>query len=154
MRLQEGLQARDQPGGPEGRQGAEVHHTALVDGRLGLQDDRAESVEDPRQLRAERARHARRAQVGAIVLAAVTGAALFAPPGLGRTTTLRIRGAVERMEDGIGDDDLLCESDEACIVLQNIGPYQGHGALTESGTIGRGGAIENVTLYTWSTNGY
>jgi len=65
-----------------------------------------------------------------------------------------LRNAYERFDDGIGNENGLCESDETCIVTPNIGAYQGHGSLTSAGSIGTGGAVENVTLMQWDTNGY
>jgi hypothetical protein len=37
--------------------------------------------------------------------------------------------AVELINDRVGDDDGLCESDEACAFAPNLGAYQGQGAL-------------------------
>jgi len=64
-----------------------------------------------------------------------------------------LRDAVEVLGDDIGDDDLLCESDETCVFAPNIGGYQGEGELVTLTTIGAGGAVENVTLLTRSVNG-
>ena len=64
-----------------------------------------------------------------------------------------LRGAVEIWDDGVGNDDGLCESDETCLYSPNIGAYQGHGELISAGNIGSGAAIENVTLVKYSTNG-
>lgn len=61
--------------------------------------------------------------------------------------------ATERMGDAIGNDNGLCESDEDCVYSPNIGRYQGHGALVDTGTIVSGGGIENVRLYEYETNG-
>jgi len=38
--------------------------------------------------------------------------------------------ALERLDDGIGDDDGLCEAGEACIYAPHIGAYLGEGELT------------------------
>ncbi len=62
--------------------------------------------------------------------------------------------AVEVVGDGIGNDNGLCESGETCIVMPNLGGYQGHGALASAGSIGSGGTVTNVTLEKYSTNGY
>jgi hypothetical protein len=55
------------------------------------------------------------------------------------------------MLDGVGDDDGLCESGEACLYTPNFGAYQGHGSL-ETCTF-TGGTITGVTMYGYSTNG-
>ena len=65
-----------------------------------------------------------------------------------------LRNAFEVFDDGIGNDNGLCESGETCVVTPNIGAYQGHGALAAAGTIGSGAAITNVTLLQYQTNGY
>ncbi len=59
----------------------------------------------------------------------------------------------EQVGDGIGNDDLLCESNETCIYTPNIGSYQGHGALVEAAVIGTGGTVGNVTLLQYESNG-
>ena len=64
-----------------------------------------------------------------------------------------LRNAVERMLDGIGNENLLCESGETCVFTPNIGAYQGHGELVPLSTIGAGGTIENVTLLRNEFNG-
>jgi hypothetical protein len=58
--------------------------------------------------------------------------------------------AVEVFGDNVGDDDGLCEQDEACVQGQNFGAYQGHGELAEitSPTV-----ITGVTLSSYNTNG-
>lgn len=74
----------------------------------------------------------------------------------GPVTTTMLNRAVEILNDGIGDDDLLCESNESCLYTPNIGAYQGHGdiiASTSCSDIGTGGTIQNVKLYEYSTNG-
>lgn len=77
------------------------------------------------------------------------------------STTSFLKVAYERIYDGIGDDDGLCESNETCIFAPNIGAYQGHGDLVASSTtasgcadIGSGGTVENITLLQYETNGY
>lgn len=65
--------------------------------------------------------------------------------------------AVEIIGDGLGNDDTLCEADEACLYTPNIGSYQGHlaaNAALENATYG--GALTGVTLkrYPAATNGY
>lgn len=52
----------------------------------------------------------------------------------------------------MGNDNLLCESNEACLLTPNIGSYQGHGTLTPvSATLT--GTVSGVTLYRYPSNG-
>ena len=67
-------------------------------------------------------------------------------------TTL-LRNAVELMDDGVGNDNTLCESDEVCLYTPNMGAYQGHGSLVSAGGF-TDGIIANVTLMKYETNGY
>jgi parallel beta-helix repeat protein len=70
--------------------------------------------------------------------------------------TTFLRNAVELQGDGTGNDNNLCESNEACLFTPNIGSYQGHGDLTDA-TEGAGftdGTITGVTLMKYQTNGY
>jgi parallel beta-helix repeat protein len=62
--------------------------------------------------------------------------------------------AIEINDDGIGNDNSLCESGETCLFTPNMGSYQGHGDLIEVGMIGTGSTIENVTLMQYENNGY
>lgn len=76
--------------------------------------------------------------------------------------TTFLRNAYEIIDDGIGNENGLCESDEACIYTPNIASYQGHGNLTcirgpaDLGcpTTFTNGTISNVVLYQYATNGY
>lgn len=73
-----------------------------------------------------------------------------------------LRNAYEIIDDGIGNENGLCESNEACIYTPNIASYQGHGNLTcvrgpaDLGctTTFTNGTISNVVLYQYATNGY
>lgn len=65
-----------------------------------------------------------------------------------------LRNAFELIGDGVGNDNGLCESGERCLFTRNIGRYQGHGMLESAGSIGAGGTIENVELFSFDTNGY
>ncbi|MDH5711517.1 MAG: right-handed parallel beta-helix repeat-containing protein [Gammaproteobacteria bacterium] len=65
-----------------------------------------------------------------------------------------LRNTVEVMDDGIGNENTLCESGETCLYTPNIGAYQGHGNLISAGSIGTGGSLENITLMKYQTNGY
>jgi hypothetical protein len=55
--------------------------------------------------------------------------------------------------DSVGNDNVLCESDETCIKTLNIGSYQGHGPLVDVG-MWVTGVVSNVTLMEYTTNGY
>ncbi len=62
--------------------------------------------------------------------------------------------AFEIIGDFEGNDNGLCESNEACVYAPNWGAYQGHGAYTSNGTCQfQDGAITNVKLYAYPTNG-
>lgn len=73
------------------------------------------------------------------------------------TSTFLLYG-YEQLEDDVGDDDLLCESNETCIWMPNLGAYQGHGSLVSAATsgcsdIGTGGTLSNITLLRYESNG-
>lgn len=57
-----------------------------------------------------------------------------------------LRDAAELLDDHVGNDDGLCESNEACLYAPNFGPDRGRG-----GRIGpcqfEGGAVAGVTMY-------
>jgi hypothetical protein len=59
--------------------------------------------------------------------------------------------AIEMILDGAGDDDGLCESNETCIYAPNVGAYQGEGTLAPCSF--NDGAITNVTMFGYTTNG-
>jgi len=62
--------------------------------------------------------------------------------------------ALEIIEDGIGNDNSLCESSEACIYSPNFGAYQGHGDYKSNGTCSfQNGAVSNVIMYAYPLNG-
>ena len=63
-----------------------------------------------------------------------------------------LRHAVEIMGDGVGNDNLLCESNEACLYTPNIGSYQGHGNLISAGTYA-GSSLAGITLLRYESNG-
>lgn len=81
--------------------------------------------------------------------------------GVGCITTF-LRNAFEIIGDGIGNENGLCESNEACIYTPNIASYQGHGNLTcirgpaEYGCASAfvDGTISGVVLYQYANNGY
>ncbi len=68
------------------------------------------------------------------------------------STITFLRNSVEIMEDGIGNENGLCESNETCLYTPNIGSYQGHGNLISAGTF-TDGTITGVTLMQYETNG-
>lgn len=62
--------------------------------------------------------------------------------------------AFEIIDDSIGDDDGLCESNEACIYSPNYGAYQGEGDYTAAGTCTfQNGTVTGVQMYAYPTNG-
>ena len=63
-----------------------------------------------------------------------------------------LRGAVELLDDGVGNDNGLCEADERCLVTPNIGVYQGHGELQEEGAATTG-TVPGVTFVRYAQNG-
>ncbi len=69
------------------------------------------------------------------------------------STNTFLKVAWEIMEDGMGDDDGLCESDEACIYSPNIGSYQGEGDFLSKVCSFSDGAISGVKMYAYPDNG-
>jgi hypothetical protein len=65
-----------------------------------------------------------------------------------------LRNAVEIIGDVTGDNDGLCESNEACIYTPNIGAYQGHGDFTTLTCAFQNGTVTGVTMYAYPNNGY
>ncbi len=70
-----------------------------------------------------------------------------------KCSSLFLKGAVEVLDDFVGNENGLCESDETCLVTPNIGCYQGHGDLEAVGTIGEGAALKRIVLLQYVTNG-
>ena len=56
--------------------------------------------------------------------------------------------------EGTGNGNGLCESDETCLVSQNIGSYQGHSTTYSSLGVGDFGTVTDVTLLSPDLNGY
>ncbi len=53
-----------------------------------------------------------------------------------------------------GNNNGLCESNEACIYMPNIGSYQGEGdPFSQAPCIFQNGTVTNVTMYAYPTNG-
>jgi len=62
-----------------------------------------------------------------------------------------VTDALEILGDGLGDDDGLCESNEACIYSPNMGVYQGESTLSTCNFTN--GTVTGVTMYGYATNG-
>jgi len=71
------------------------------------------------------------------------------------TTTTFLRATREIQDDGIGNNNLLCESKETCLYMPNIGSYQGHGNLVSAGafTDSTIGGLTGITLMKYESNG-
>lgn len=62
--------------------------------------------------------------------------------------------AQEIINDGLGDEDGLCESTESCIYSPNFGAYQGHGDYKAAGTCTfQNGTVSDVKMYSYPING-
>ncbi len=66
--------------------------------------------------------------------------------------TTFLRNATEIQNDGLGNDNALCESGETCLYTPNIASYQGHGNLISAGAF-RDGELTNITLMQYEHNG-
>jgi parallel beta-helix repeat protein len=62
------------------------------------------------------------------------------------TLSVFLPNAVEMIGDGIGNDNVLCETGETCLFTPNIASDQGGEPLVARAAIGAGGAVEDVTL--------
>jgi hypothetical protein len=62
-----------------------------------------------------------------------------------------LRNAIEVLFDHIGNDNGLCESDEACIYAPNVGAYQGEGDYREQSCVFEAADFVNVTMYNYPT---
>ena len=60
--------------------------------------------------------------------------------------------ATEILDDGFGDEDGFCESNERCLYTPNIGSYQGHGDLVFVATVSVD-TVSGVALYRYPFNG-
>lgn len=67
-------------------------------------------------------------------------------------TSTYLLWARELMADGVGNENGLCESGEACVFAPNVGAYQGHGPLVSS-SASTNGAVTGVQLYEFEANG-
>lgn len=61
--------------------------------------------------------------------------------------------ALEIIGDRRGDDDGLCESDEACIAAPNFGAYQGDGDYAEHRCVFADDIVHGVTMFGYPVNG-
>lgn len=62
--------------------------------------------------------------------------------------------AQEVLNDGVGNDNGLCETGETCIYSPNFGAYQGEGDYKNNGTCSfQNGTIQNVKMYAYPING-
>ena len=61
--------------------------------------------------------------------------------------------AVELLEDSVGNDNGLCESDELCLYTPNIGVHQGHGGIIILSDIDTG-TNTGVDLFRYADNGF
>jgi hypothetical protein len=95
---------------------------------------------------------------GSTVNGAFTSGAACPTAASGNTTVTDnqshtyLLNAVEVIGDGIGNDNGLCESNEACIYAPNFGAYQGEGTLSSTCTFSAG-TVTGVTMYGYPTNG-
>lgn len=61
--------------------------------------------------------------------------------------------AEEILDDQIGDDDGLCESNERCVFSPNLGAYQGDRGLTAGPCRFTDGLVTGVSMYAHANNG-
>ncbi len=73
-------------------------------------------------------------------------------PAAGDCTVEFLLHAFEPLHDGKGNDNGLCESNEACIHMPNHGGYQGHGGLSPLTPFSPGRLI-SVELFGYAENG-
>lgn len=87
------------------------------------------------------------------ILTLPTGSDTLIHPWSDFSTTVLLRNAVEILDDGLGNDNLLCETGETCLYTPNIAAYQGHGNLVSAGTF-TDGTLSVITLLSYENNGY
>ncbi len=68
--------------------------------------------------------------------------------GSGQCLEAYLPSAVELFGDGVGNDDVLCNVGDRCVISQNLGAYQGQGALVLETTLAIGGG--SIDLYRFS----
>lgn len=65
-----------------------------------------------------------------------------------------LRNATELSSDGVGNDNLLCESGEHCLFTGNIGSYQGHGNIVATPYFqGSDTGLQSIVLFAHINNG-
>ena len=65
-----------------------------------------------------------------------------------------LKYAFEIGDDDIGNNNGLCESNEACIYTPNVGSFQGEGDYKTPGTCTfTGGTVVNVQIYGYPITG-
>lgn len=70
------------------------------------------------------------------------------------TSSVFLSHAVELADAAGGNDDLLCESGETCLLTSNYGAYQGHGSIVSWGAIAGAPLVDPVSLFCFEVNGY
>jgi hypothetical protein len=83
----------------------------------------------------------------------LSGATAYIQTDQMTTANTYVLRAFEILGDGLGDDDGLCESSEACIYSPNFGAYQGEGTFRNSSCTFTDGTVTGVTIYGYPTNG-
>ena len=67
--------------------------------------------------------------------------------------TIFLNHAIEITNDGIGNNNGLCESGETCLYTPNMGSYQGSGKLISAGDFVDGAILTGITLLKYQNNG-
>lgn len=72
------------------------------------------------------------------------------------TTSVFLRNAIEILNDGVGNENGLCEANEDCLYTPNISSYQGHGNLVTALKASGCADISSpaIKLYQNESNGY
>lgn|GEM_PF-3508677 len=67
-----------------------------------------------------------------------------------------LRNSVEFLNDGVGNDNGLCEANDDCFLTPNIGSYQGHGNIVTALSVSGCADVtdKGIKLYQYATNGY
>ncbi|MDH5377601.1 MAG: hypothetical protein OEX00_04700, partial [Gammaproteobacteria bacterium] len=86
------------------------------------------------------------------VFAVPTGADTLTHTWSDASSTTFLQHALEISGDAIGNDDLLCETNETCLYTPNLSSYQGHSAIIPGPTFSNG-TISGVTLKQYGVNG-
>jgi hypothetical protein len=81
-----------------------------------------------------------------------TGGGAWATAAGNLCSSLVLRNAYEILDDALGNENGLCEANEACIYTPNIGSYQGHGTPVRIGSI-TSGTVAPVELWRYPSNG-